>query len=76
MDGGKTKGRIYRQRIIEVLVDYWELTPNQRSSVVDSLLNQIIRRDRRHLAIHKWEPPDQKLRIMSSFISAAKNVNQ
>ena len=36
MDGGQTRGRIYRQRIIEVLANYWELTPNQRSSVVDS----------------------------------------
>ena len=75
MDGGKTRGRIYRQRIIEILANYWELTPNQRSSVVDSLSNHIIRRGRRHLAIHKWEPLDQKLRIMSSFILAAKNVN-
>ena len=24
MDGGKTRGRIYRQMIIEVLADYWE----------------------------------------------------
>ena len=77
MDGGKTGGRIYRQRIIEVLSDYWELTPNQRSSVVDSLSNHIIRRGRRrrYPAICEWEPLDQKLRIMSSFISAAKNVN-
>ena len=75
MDGGKTRGRIYRQRIIEVLADYWELTPNQRSSVVDSLLNHIIHRVRHHPVIHEWEPFDQKLRIMSSFISAAKNVN-
>ena len=75
MDGGKTRGRTYRQRIIEVLSDYWELTPNQRSSVVNSLSNHIIRRGRHHLAIHEWEPPDQKLRIMSSFILAAKNVN-
>ena len=32
MDGGKTRGRTYRQRIIEVLSNYWELTRNQRSS--------------------------------------------
>ena len=77
MDGGKTRGKIYRQRIIEVLADYWESTPNQRSSsVVDSLSNHIIRRGRRHPAIREWEPLDRKLRIMSSFISAAKNVNQ
>ena len=76
MDGGKTRGRTYRQRIIEVLSDYWELTPNQRSLVVDSLLNHIIRRGRHHPAIRKWEPLDQKLRIMSSFILAAKNVNR
>ena len=76
MDGGKTRGRIYRQRIIEVLVDYWELTLNQRSLVVDSLSNHIIRRGRHHLAIRKWEPLYRKLRIMSSFILAAKNVNQ
>ena len=44
MDGGKTRGRIYRQRIIEVLSDYWELTPDQRLSVVDSLSNHIIRK--------------------------------
>ena len=75
MDGGKTRGRTYRQRITEVLSDYWELTPNQRSLVVDSLSNHIIRRGRRHPAIREWEPLDQKLRIMSSFISAAKNVN-
>ena len=55
MDGGKTKRRIYGQRIIEVLVDYWELTPNQRW-VFDSLLNHIIRIGRRHPAIHEWEP--------------------
>ena len=73
MDGGKTRGRIYRQRIIEVLVDYWELTPNQRSSVIDSLSNHIILRGRRHLAIGEWEPLNQKLRIMLSFISAAKS---
>ena len=73
MDGGNTRGRIYRQRIIEVLVDYWELTPNQRSLVVDSHWNHIIHRGRRHLAIREWEPLDRKLRIMSSFISAAKN---
>ena len=76
MDRGKTRGRTYRQSIIEVLSDYWELTPNQRSSVIDSLLNHIIRRGRCHLAIREWEPLDQKLRIMSSFISAAKNVNR
>ena len=76
MDGGKTRGRIYRQRIIEVLVDYWGLTPNQRSSVVDSLSNHIIHRGSCHLAIREWEPLNRKLRIMSSFISAAKNVNQ
>ena len=76
MDGGKARGRIYRQRIIEVLVDYWELTPNQRSLVIDSLSNYIIHRGRRHPAIREWEPLDRKLRIMSSFISAAKNVNQ
>ena len=64
MDGRKTRGRIYRQRIIEVLANYIELTPNQRLSVVDSLSNHIIRRGRH-----------RKLRIMSSFISAAKNVN-
>ena len=75
MDGGKTRGRIHRQRIIEVLVDYWELTPNQRSSVIDSLSNHIIHRDVHHLAIRGWEPLDQKLRIMLSFISAVKNVN-
>ena len=75
MDGGKTRGRIYRQRIIEVLVDCWELTPNQRSSVVDSLPNHIIRRGRRHLAIREWEPLNRKLRIMSLFILAAKNVD-
>ena len=44
MDGRKTRGRTYRQRIIKVLSDYWELTLNQRSSVVDSLSNHIIRR--------------------------------
>ena len=76
MDGGKTRGKTYRQRIIEVLSDYWELTPNQRSSVVDSLWNHIIRMGRRHPAIREWEPLDQKLRIMSLFISAAKNVNR
>ena len=80
MDGGKTKrrtrGRTYRQRIIEVLSDYWELTPNQRSSVVDSLLNHIIRRGRHHPAIRKWEPLNQKLRIMSSFNLVVKIVNQ
>ena len=76
MDGRKTRGRIYRQRIIEVLTNYWELTPNQRSSVVDSLSNHIIHPCRRHPAIREWEPLDRKLRIMSSFISAAKNVNQ
>ena len=76
MDGGKTRGRIYRQRIIEVLADYWELTPNQKSSVVDSLLNHIIRKGRRHPAIRECEPLDRKLRIMSSFILAAKNVNR
>ena len=76
MDRGKARGRIYRQRIIEVLADYWELTLNQRSSVINSLLNHIICRGRHHLAIHEWEPLNQKLRIMSSFISAAKNVNQ
>ena len=76
MDEGKTRRRIYRQRIIEVLADCWELTPNQRSSVVNSLSNHIIRRGRRHPAIREWEPLDRKLRIMSSFISAAKNVNQ
>ena len=76
MDGGKTRGRIYRHRIIEVLSDYWELTTNQRSSVVDSLSNHIIRRGGRHPAIREWEPLDQKLRIMSSFISATKNVNR
>ena len=73
MDGGKPRGRIYRQNIIEVLVNCWELTPNQRSLVVDSLSNQIIRRH--HLAIAKWEPLNRKLRIMSSFTLAAKNVN-
>ena len=73
MDGGKPTGRIYRQRIIEVLVDYRELTANQRSSVIDSVSNHIIRRGRRHPAICEWEPLDRKLRIMSSFISAAKN---
>ena len=76
MDKRKTRGRIYRQRIIEILADYLELTPNQRLSVVDSLLNHIIRRGRRHPAICEWEPLDRKLRIMSLFISAAKNVNQ
>ena len=76
MDGGKTRGRIYRQRIIEVLADYWELTWNQRSPVVDSLSNHIIHRGRCHPAIREWEPLDRKLRIMSSFISAAKNVNR
>ena len=76
MDRGKTRGIIYRQRIIEVLSDYWELTLNQRSSVINSLSNHIIRRGRRQLAIREWEPLDQKLRIMSSFILAAKNVNQ
>ena len=75
MDGGKTRGRTYRQRIMEVLSDYWELTLNQRSSVVDSPSNHIIRRGRRHPAIHEWEPLDEKLRIMSSFILAVKNVN-
>ena len=76
MDGGKTRGRTHRQRIIEVLSDYWELTPNQRLLVVDSLTNHIIHRGRHHPAIREWEPLDQKLRIMSSFILAAKNVNQ
>ena len=75
MDGGKTRVRTDRQRIIEALSDYWELTPNQRSSVVDSLSNHIVRRGRRHPAIREREPLDQKLRIMSSFISATKNVN-
>ena len=75
MDGGKTRGRTYRQRIMEVLSDYWELTLNQRSSVVDSPPNHIIRRGRRHPAIREWEPLDEKLRIMSSFILAVKNVN-
>ena len=75
MDGGKTRGKICRQRIIKVLADYWELTQNQRWSVVDSLSNHIIRRGRHHLAIREWEPLDRKLRIMLSFISAAKNVN-
>ena len=75
MDGGKTRGRTYRQRIIEVLSDYWDLTSNQRLLVVDSLSNHIIHRGRRHLAIREWEPLDQKLRIMSSFILAMKNVN-
>ena len=56
MDGGKTKERICRQRIIEVLAGYWELAPNQRSSVIDFLSNHIIRRGRRHPAIHEWEP--------------------
>ena len=73
MDGGKTRGRIYRQRIIEVLADYWELTPNQRLLVVDSLSTHIICRGRRHLAIREWEPLDRKLRIMSSFISAERD---
>ena len=76
MDGGKTRVRTARQRIIEVLSDYWELTPNQRSSVVDSLTNHIIRRGRRHPAIREQEPLNQKLSIMLLFISAAKNVNQ
>ena len=76
MDGGKTRGRIYRQRIIEVLADYWELTLSQRLSVVDSLSNHIIHRSRCHPAIREWEPLDQMLRIMSLFISAAKNVNR
>ena len=75
MDGGKTRGRTYRQRITEILSDYWELTLNQRSSVIDSLSNHIIWRGRCHPAIREWEPLDQKLRIMLSFISAAKNVN-
>ena len=76
MDGGKTRVRTDRQRIIEVLSDCWELTPNQRSWIVDSLSNHIIRRGRRHPAIREWESLDQKLRIMSSFISAVKNVNR
>ena len=76
MDGGKTRGRTYRKSIIEVLSDYWELTLHQRSSVVDSLSNHIIRRGRCHPATREWEPLDQKLRFMSSFISAAKNVNR
>ena len=76
MDGGKTSGRIYRQRIIEVLVNYWELTLTQRSSVIDSLSNHIICRGRSHPEIREQEPLNQKLRIMSSFILAAKNVNQ
>ena len=75
MDGGKTRGRTYRQRIIEVLSDYWELTPNQRSPAVDSLSNHIINRGGRHPAIREWEPLNQKLRIMSLFISAAKTVS-
>ena len=76
MDGGKTRRRrTYRQRIIDVLSDYWELTLNQRSFVIDSLTNHIIRRGRHHPAIREWEPLDQKLRIMSWFILAAKNVN-
>ena len=75
MDGGKTRGRIYRQRIIEVLADYWELTSNQKSSVIDSLSNHIIHRGRHHPAIRQWEPLNRKLRIMSSFILTAKNVN-
>ena len=76
MDGGKTRGRTYRQRIIEVLSNYWELTLNQRSLIVNSLSNHIIREGRHHPAIREWEPLDQKLRIMLSFISAAKNVNR
>ena len=77
MDGGrKTRGRIYRQRIIGVLADHWELTLNRRLLVVDSLSNHIIRRGRRNPAICEWEPLDRKLKIMSSFISAAKNVNR
>ena len=76
MAGGKTRVRTDRQRIIEVLSDYWELTPNQRSSVIDSLTNHIIHRGRHHPAIREQEPLNQKLRIMSSFISAVKNVNQ
>ena len=73
---GETIGKIYRQRIIEVLVDYWELTRNQRSLVVNSFSNHIIHRGRHHPAIREWEPLDHKLRIMSSFISTAKNLNQ
>ena len=75
MDEGKTRGRTYRQRIIEVLSNYWELTRNQRSSVADSLSNPIICKGRCHPAICEWEPLNQKLRIMSLFISAVKNVN-
>ena len=76
MDGDKTRGRIYRQRITEVLANYWEFTLNQGSSVVDSLLNHIILRGRHHLVIHEWEPLNRNLRIMSLFISAVKNVNR
>ena len=75
MDEGKTRGRTYRQRIIEVLSNYRELTQNQRSLVVDSLSNHIIRKGRRHPAIPKQEPLNQKLMIVSSFILAEKNVN-
>ena len=75
MDGGKTRGNIYRQKILEVLADYWELTLNQRWSVVDSLSNHIIDRGRPHPAVRKWEPLNRKLRIMLLFILAAKNVN-
>ena len=64
MDGGKTRVRTDRQIIIEVLSDYWELTPNQRLLVVDSFTNHIIDRGRHHPAIREWEPLDQKLRIM------------
>ena len=75
MDGGRLEGEPIDKRIIKVLSDYWELTLNQRSFVVDSLTNHIIRRGRHHPAICEQEPLNQKLRIMSSFISAAKNVN-
>ena len=70
MDGGKNRWRTNRQRIIEVLSNHWELTPNERSSVVDSLTNHIIRKGRRHPGIREWEPIDQNLRIMLSFIGS------
>ena len=66
MDGRQTRGRIYRQRIIEVLANYWELTPNQRSSVVDSLSNHIIHRGRHHMAIREWEVEDYVIIYLSS----------
>ena len=61
---------------VEVLADCWELTPNQRSSVVDSPSNHIIRRGRHHPAIREWEPLDQKRKFIpqySTYVSAVES---